>query len=61
MDGVTAVGGFSGIQELRFAAEYQARVAALQKDAANLQGELALKLIESAVIEPNSGRLDVKV
>ncbi len=52
--------GLSAVSGSQFQAEFQARVASLQKDAAELEGELALKLIESASIDPAVGRqLDI--
>lgn len=50
------VGGSGAV----FAAQYGAKVASLQKDAVEMQGDMALKLIESASIYPQQG-LDVRV
>ncbi len=58
MSSIGSIGGItSGVQ---FAAEYGARVANLQKDALEQQGDLALQLINSASI--NGGQaLDVRI
>lgn len=61
MDGVSAIGNSSGIESLRLAAEYQARVLKTQQVTMNLQGELALRLIESAVVPVSEQRLDLRV
>lgn len=61
MEGISSVGGFVGVQGAQLAAEYQARTAVLQKDAAEMAGEMALKLIEAAVVDPSGQTLDIKV
>ncbi|HNR32147.1 MAG TPA: hypothetical protein PKI11_14755 [Candidatus Hydrogenedentes bacterium] len=61
MDGINAIDGAGGLAALRLAAEYQARVLKTQQEAMRLEGELALKLIESAVVQPPEHRLDVRV
>jgi len=59
MAGIT---GLSGLSEAQFQAEFQARVASLQKDAIEREGDLALKLIESASIDPAVGQqLDIRL
>jgi hypothetical protein len=47
MAGISSVGGPS-LPPAQFQAEYAARAAKLQKDAIDQQGDLALKLINSA-------------
>jgi hypothetical protein len=49
MSSISGIGG--GIASIQFAAEYSARVAVLQKDATEQQGDLALKLIQSASLD----------
>ncbi len=61
MDGISGVGSAGGIAALRLAAEYQARVLKTQQETLSLQGQLALKLIESAVVQVPEQRLDVRV
>lgn len=61
MDGISQTGGFVGAQGMQLAAEYQTRVAVLQKDAAKMEGEMALKLIEAASIPTGGQTLDIKV
>ena len=53
MAGITGLSGISGAQ---LQTEFQVRVAVLQKDAAELEGDLALKLIASASIDPAVGQ-----
>lgn len=58
MSGIGPVGGITS--SVQFAAEYGARVANLQKDALEQQGDLALQLINSASI--NGGQsLDIRI
>lgn len=62
MDTASSVGGFVGAQAPRLEAEYAARVAVKQKDVQELEGQLALQLIQSAALpEGQGGRLDVSV
>ncbi|MBP8129426.1 MAG: hypothetical protein KA184_07570 [Candidatus Hydrogenedentes bacterium] len=61
MDGISGVGSAGSIAALRLAAEYQARVLKTQQETLSLQGQLALKLIESAVVQVPEQRLDVRV
>jgi len=57
MSGISAAGGISNAA---FAAEYNVRVLKLGNDVINEQGEQALALIQSATLDPQSGRnLDV--
>ena len=53
MAGVSGVGGASGVQ---FEAQLAAKTAKLQKDTMEMQGDMAQKLIQSAVTNPNVGR-----
>lgn len=56
-----ATGGGTG--NIQLAAQYQARVAAMQKDAVNQAGQAALKLIEAAaqVTEAANGGIDIRI
>ena len=60
MAGIAPTGGVTDLSAISFAAEYQARVASLQKDAVELQGKLSLQLIQSATSNGQVGQqLDV--
>ena len=48
MAGIPSVGGIASIQ---FQTELTARVASIQKDAVEQQGDLAIQLIESATVD----------
>lgn len=48
-----AIGG--AIAALRFETAYQVRAAAMQRQTQELQGDLALKLIEASAIDPAVG------
>ena len=49
MTGISAASGAGGaLGVAKFQAEYAAKVAVLQKDAVEQQGDMALKLIQSA-------------
>ncbi|MCC6145870.1 MAG: hypothetical protein IT368_18840 [Candidatus Hydrogenedentes bacterium] len=63
MAGIAGVAGaVSGIQSLKFEAEYQARVLATQKDVMELQGNMALQLIQSAGVDPAvGGNINIQV
>ena len=56
-----ATGGGTG--NIQFAAQYQAKVVAMHKDALNQAGQAALKLIEAAsqVTEAAGGGIDIRV
>ncbi|MFM1919829.1 MAG: hypothetical protein RLZZ303_1463 [Candidatus Hydrogenedentota bacterium] len=58
MAGIGAVGGITN--GAQFVAEYGAKVARLQKDALEQQGDLALQLIQSASINPSQG-IDIRI
>lgn len=59
MAGISATGGVSGVQ---FQTEVQMQVMKLQKDTMNMQGDMALKLLESAVVPQASGQqLNIQV
>lgn len=61
MAGMQAIGAAVGVSNLQFETERAVRVAKLHKDIVNLEGNLALRLIQSAVIDPDDGRhLDVQ-
>ena len=51
MDSIAAVSGAS-LKAAEIAAAYNAKVLALQKDAIRMQGEMAVKLINSATSAP---------
>ncbi len=53
MTGISAVGG--GMSSAQLEAEYAVRVAALQKNAIDTAGDMALKLIQSAAVDPATG------
>lgn len=53
---MAGVSGITGAQSISFGAEYQARVLSLQKDAMNMQGQMAIELINAAVVSPQSGQ-----
>jgi hypothetical protein len=63
MAGIAGIGGaITGIQNLKFEAEYQARVLATQKDVMELQGKMALQLIQSSGIDPAvGGNLNIQI
>ena len=61
MAGASSIGGAAGISSLKFQAEYQAKAAALQKDAIELQGQSAVKLIQSAGVDGSGGQIDFSV
>lgn len=48
MAGLSSIGGVSAVN---FSAQYGARVAVLQKNALEQQGDMALKLIQSASLD----------
>ncbi len=59
MAGIPSVGGVSGLQ---FEAQLAAKTVKLQKDAMEMQGDMAQKLIQSAVANQSVGRnLDIQV
>lgn len=63
MAAISSVGTAGGPSATQFQAEYQAKVAKLQKDATDMQGDMAMKLIESAAVTPprSANRLDIRV
>ncbi len=57
---VAAVG--NGTSPTQFEAEYTARAAKMAKDAVDMEGDMALKLIESASVDAKVGqRLNMKI
>jgi len=54
-----AISGVAGIAALRLETEFQAKVAKLQKDATEFQGDMAVQLIQS--VTGVGGNLDVQV
>ena len=62
MAGISSISGIgAGIEAIRLETEFQALALRRQVDVLNLQGDLAMRLIESAVItDPSVGQnLDV--
>ncbi|MBI2424642.1 MAG: hypothetical protein HYV27_17560 [Candidatus Hydrogenedentes bacterium] len=59
MAGIPSIGGIGAAQ---FQAQYQAATLKLQKDAIDLQGDLALQLIASASVPTGTGQnLDLQI
>jgi len=61
MAGIPAVGSVGGLENLQIQAEYSARVAKMTQDAVDLQGNLALKLIQSAAASSSGNNLNITV
>jgi len=62
MAGISAVGDAGSVSNLQFQNEYQVKVAKLQKDAVDFQGDMAMQLIQSATVAAPSGNtLDIKI
>lgn len=60
MAGIPSVGG--GVSNVQFQAQMAAKTVKLQKDTMEMQGDMAQKLIQSAVANPNVGRnLNIQV
>lgn len=60
MADISSINGISNLSALQFETEYQAKVAKLQKDAVNLQGQMALELIQSVTSNMAPPALDMK-
>jgi len=58
MAGVSSIGATAGA--IQFNAELSARVAALQKDAIDQRGDLALQLIQSAAVDTGQS-IDIRI
>ena len=56
MEGLASVTGNGGIQAVKLQTEYAIRAAKMQQDAMNLQGDLAMKLIQTATADPAVGQ-----
>lgn len=63
MAGISAITGLSaGLTAARISTELQIAAIGRTKDAIEFQGEAAIRLIESAVVDPNVGQnFDVRV
>jgi NADH dehydrogenase FAD-containing subunit len=62
MAGIASIGGSAGTSGVQFEAELQTRVMKLQKDAVDMQGDMALKLLESAAGATSTGQqLNIQV
>ncbi len=61
MESISSAGGAAGISNAQFAAQYAAKTASLQKDAIEMEGEMATKLIESAGVQGQGHQIDFKV
>ena len=63
MAGTSAITGLAtGLASTQISAQVQLAAVARTKDALELQGQAALKLIESAVVDPDVGQsIDVRV
>jgi len=60
MAGIPSIGTVGSRLEIQN--EFQARVAKLQKEAIDMQGEMAIQLIESATAQQAAGRqLDITI
>lgn len=59
MAGISAIGGSNSMSTVELAAAYDARVASMQKDALEQQGEEALKLIQAA--SASGANLDIRI
>lgn len=62
MAGIAPVGGAPTLTSTQLSAEYQAKTLKLAQDATELQGDLALQLIESASsADGTGGRLNITI
>ncbi len=56
MTGISSIEAAAGsVSSLQFQTELTARVASMQKDAVDMQGDMAMKLIEAASTTPQVG------
>lgn len=53
MEGISSIG--AGMPAMQFETEFQTKVAVMQKNAVDQQGELMLQLIQSAGVDPQVG------
>lgn len=61
MVGIAGLTGMDNAAALPLKVQYQAQVAKLQKDAIDMQGDLALQLIESASTNAVGKQLDLRI
>ncbi len=63
MAGISAISGIAaGLTSARISTEFQIAAISRAKDAIEFQGEAAIKLIESAVVDPDVGQnIDVRI
>ncbi len=62
MDTVNTINSQVGLKTAQISMEYYARVLNMRKSVMQQQGDMAIKLIQSAVLPPTQGQnLDVKV
>jgi hypothetical protein len=61
MTEISAVGGGAALANAKLAAAYQAKTIALQKDVMDMQGDMALKLIQSANVPTEGQQIDFRV
>lgn len=61
MAGISAIGSGGGIENLQIQAEYTARIAKMTQNAVDLQGNLALKLIQSTTALSAGNNLNITV
>lgn len=61
MTAISSVGDGAALASAQLAAAYQAKTVALQKDVMDMQGDMALKLIESAGLPMEGQQIDFRV
>ncbi len=61
MAAISGIEGSGSTKSVELAMEYQARVLKMQKDALNMQGEMALELINAVAAPSSAGhQIDVR-